>query len=117
VQGAELDALVRAIIDRSELGILIRQLQAMLDGKVVRAGRATLVWPGGASESNVLTVTHGVPNAPFVQVSPVSRVGGVEIVAWTATPGDTTFDLRGSTIDASNPAAAATATVDWLAVG
>jgi hypothetical protein len=77
------------------------------------SGRDTLTWPGGSPESNLTGVTHSASSAPKVQVSSISRVGGVPIIVWTDTPTDTSFQARGRTVDGTSPAAGATAQFDW----
>jgi hypothetical protein len=94
--------------------ILIRQLQGLLAGKVVRFGAGTVTYPGGSGVSGSATVTHGLPRTPgavFTQsqvMTAHARPGSV---------GATSFLVALRTVDGSLPGAGSTAAFYWLAIG
>jgi hypothetical protein len=115
VNGAAADAKVRAIIDRSELGVLVRQLQGALDGKAVKCGLATVTFPGGSRYSGVTLVDHGLGATPVAALAGPYQaafyLGGVSSTSATQ------IGLQITTADGSSPAAATAVTVAWLAIG
>lgn len=102
-----------------EKGLInIRALVGTLDiGQVsgVRFGSSTLTYPGGAP-TVTLTVSHGLAAAPTTIVAtPDNSATGKLTNASVGNITPTTFDITGHTIDGSNPAAATTVAVYWVA--
>jgi hypothetical protein len=85
VERAELDAIVRAIIDRSELGILIRQLQGALGGRRFVSGlvgpTGTVVSGSGFSAARTGLGLYTVTFSPVFAGVPDIIVGGSSTAA------------------------------------
>lgn len=80
-----------------------------------RWGTATITWPGGDVNSDVITQAHGINRTPVVAfVQPSNEGGSYEsVVGFNAS--DLSIQLRRT--DGTTPGAGATLTVYWLALG
>lgn len=80
----------------------------------LRMGSDVLTWPGGASVSNNVTVTHGL--ARTVVAAFVTGTGNLS--AWsTGSLGATTFVVQAKTVDGTFPALGTQGFFFWLAIG
>jgi hypothetical protein len=79
-------------------------------------GSATLTWPGAASTSNIVTVSHGVgaiPTAVFLNALDATFNVTMELAAASTS---TQFSMQGTSVAGGNPASSHTSTVYWLAL-
>lgn len=85
----------------------------------IRFGVTTISWAGGTPFSSAPTVLHGLGKTPVVVIpkSATFLTGSkfvlVDAVLYTSTD----FTIQGVTDDRSNPAAATTCSVVWVAIG
>lgn len=89
-----------------------------LGGIHVRWGTGTVVWAGGTPFATV-AATHGMVSTPTVAVAGDAGGGTMttNIPVWSSVTGATTLAVAAETSDASSPAAAATRTFYWIAIG
>jgi hypothetical protein len=81
----------------------------------IRFGNDTVTWGGGSPNTAVLTVDHGLPRTPVMVV--VTSLASPNVSFIWDSPTATSFDVQGSTIDGTSPAAASTAFFSWIAIG
>ncbi|HET7047858.1 MAG TPA: hypothetical protein VFI54_06260 [Solirubrobacteraceae bacterium] len=82
-------------------------------------GTATITWPGGTAFSNTTNVALPGAGGNVFGIATVDGIAGTTdaVVMNIHTRGDGTVDLRGKTAGGGSPAAAASATVDYLLWG
>jgi hypothetical protein len=81
-------------------------------------GQSNVTWPGAASISNQLTVTHGLGTTPLVVVATMQTNSQGQVIAchaggYTAT----TFLLQAEWVGGFQPGAGGTIPAAWVAVG
>jgi hypothetical protein len=88
-------------------------------GFKVRWGVQSVTWAGASPFSDFPAVTHSVGKTPVVVLATAAAgLAGSKFVVVTAfSYGSSTFLVQGVTDDRSNPAAASTCPVAWLAIG
>ena len=101
----------------------VPNIEGLLTGLGIRAGKATIIWPGGSPRASNTTVTHNLGRVP----------DGAGCIAATGVGGSTTImpvaimresgltatdcEISAVTSDGSSPAAATEARVWWVVVG
>lgn len=88
-------------------------------GVKARWGATTVTWAGASPFSSFPTVTHGLGKTPAVVIPSAQGglAGGKRVIATAYSYSSTGFVLDAVTDDRSNPAAATTLSVAWLAIG
>lgn len=106
-----LRALIRQEIASSDVAIKVRQLQAL----TVRAGVASVGWSGGAVDSSLETVPHGMGVAPS---SVVATDGGGDrwCVVEVSAVGSSSFVVQASARDPSGALPGGSQSIFWVAV-
>jgi hypothetical protein len=83
----------------------------------IAVGAATITFGGAAAFSADTTITHGLGATPIAIVTGTDQpAGSPALVISTDAVGNSTFAIRGRTVDASAPPGGTTRTAYWLAI-
>lgn len=80
----------------------------------MRYGTAVVSWPGGSSDSDPTTVTHGLGSTPL---HILFGSGSANTAPGWSSPTATTFVITARTVDGSSPASPNNRSISWLAIG